>query len=448
MTARHSKYLQVFNAKQFKESVSEPSSSNVYITIGKVLPWDNEVSPDQANTSVATGYEVWKNMIGGKRIVGNDIRHVIPRHNWSANTVYVAFDHMADSLDLKNANSAFYVITDEFNVYKCLGNNFAGGANTTPSIYKPSSTNPYGQFQTPDKYIWKYLYTLDSEEQLRFTTSAFIPVKTLETNNNTLQWQVQDTAIPGAIHSIRVTNRGSGYTSNNITVQIRGDGQYANAYAVRNVSTDKIDSIVVDNKGSGYTYANVSIISSRGAGARVVSSISPPIGHGKDALYELGGSYLMINVNLDATEEGKLAVGNDYRQVALIEDPTLYGTENTASNLVFSQLTTLVMSESASIANYQQNEYVYQGTNLANATFKGVVVNWDLANVTLSLSNVEGTPSAQLLTGQLSTTSRYLSSIREPDLTPYSGKILYIDNIAAIERSEDQSEDFKIVLSF
>lgn len=448
MTSRYSKDLEIYNAKQFKESVSEPSSSNVYLTFGRTMPWANESSPDQANTSVASVYDVWKNMIGGKRVVGNDIRHVIPRHNWQANTVYNAYNHIQDSLDLKSSNNTFYVITDEFNVYKCLGNNWAGGANTTASVYKPTSTNPYGQFQTADKYVWKYMYSLTAEEQIRFTTDEFFPVKTLTSDDNTLQWQVQDTAIPGAIHSIRVTNKGAGYTSNNISVVIKGDGQYANAYCVRNVATDKIDSIVVDNKGAGYTYANISLVTVRGNGAAFFAPITPPGGHGKDPLYELGGSYVMINTQLADTENGKIAVDNDYRQIALIEDPYAQGTTNTTSNLAVSQLTTVVMSESSATTNYITDEWVYQGTSVANSSFRGIVVNWDLANVTLKLSNVEGTPTAQLLTGNTSTTSRYLSSVTAPDMEPYSGKLLYIDNIVSIERSSDQTEDFKIVLSF
>jgi hypothetical protein len=156
----------------------------------------------------------------------------------------------------------------------------------------------------------------------------------------------------------------------------------------------------------------------------------------------------MLNVQLQDTEEGILSVDNDYRQVALLEEPNYYGTINTSSNLVFSQLTSLTMSESSSTANYIKDEIVYQGSSYANASFKGVVVSWDLANVTLKLTNTEGAPSAQLLTGLTSTTARYLSSITDPDLQRYSGRLLYINNITPIERSSDQAEDYKIVLSF
>lgn len=85
---------------------------------------------------------------------------------------------------------------------------------------------------------------------------------------------------------------------------------------------------------------------------------------------------------------------------------------------------------------------------MANATYKGIVTEWDSANSLLKITNVEGTPTAQLIIGNTSTTSRYVSSVTDPDLEPYSGYVLYKDNIVAIERAEDQAEDFKIVLSF
>lgn len=443
MASVRSKDLGVFVAKQFRESVSEPSSSNLYLTFGRSYPWTNDANPPAANTSDISVYDVWNNMIGGKRITGNDIRHVVPRFNWTNNTVYVAYSDFADSKNLKNPNTAFYVVTDEFNVYKCISNNY-GNVSTS----KPQSTNPIGQFQTSDKYIWKYMYSISAEDQERFLTDSFMPVRTLVTDDNTLQWQVQDNAVDGAIHDIIVTNRGAGYTSDKISVNITGDGLFANAVAVRNTSTFQIESIIVDNKGSKYTYANVRITSNTGAGATARAVISPPYGHGYDPLYELGGSYLMIDTRIKTNEGQVITVANDFRQIAIVENPFVYNESNTISNTVISQLTVLTMAESSSTTNYLEDEWVYQGKNLANATFRGIVVEWDYPNNTLKLSNVKGIPTSDIITGNNSTTTRYVSSIKDPDLQPYSGKLLYIDQIVPIERSDDQTEEYKILLSF
>lgn len=443
MASVRSKDFGIFSAKQFRESVSEPSSSNLYLTFGKVTPWTNDLNPPQANTSDAAFYEVWKNMVGAKRITGNDMRHVVPRFNWSNNTIYTAYDTLTDSRELKSQNTTFYVLTDEFNVYKCISNN---GGNVSTS--KPTSTNPFGLFQTGDKYIWKYMYSLSTEDQERFLTDSFMPVKTLTSHDNTLQWQVQDNAINGSVPFIKVTNPGTGYTSNNINVSIKGDGVFANAYAIRNTSTLHIDSIIIDNKGARYTDANVIIKGTTGTGATGRVIIGPPGGHGSDAVRELGGSYIMIDVIIKNQEGGKLTVANDVRQIAIIEDPLAYGETYKISNSVVSQITTLTMSESSSTANYYEDEWVYQGSSLANSTFKGTVVEWDYANVTIKLSNVQGTPTADLLTGNTSTTGRYVSSVVTPDMQPFSGNLLYIDNIVPIERSIDQNEEYKILLSF
>lgn len=441
MSAIFSKYLEVFNAKQFKESVSEPSASNVYLTFGRCFPWSNDAAPPHANTSVSTFYEVWNNMIGGKKITGNDIRHCIPRFNWSNNTIYYAYDDLVDSRTLKRSNTQFYVVTDDWNVYKCLANNY--GANSTS---KPTSISTTNDFQTADGYVWKYMYTITAEERLRFVTSNYIPVKTLTVNDASLQWGVQNNATSGAIHNILLTNHGSGYTANDITITIVGDGQDANAFAVRNVTSNTISSIVIDNKGSDYTYANVTISSPTGSGAAARSIISPIGGHGSDPLTELGGSNLILHVQLKSVEGGKFPVTNEYRQVVLLEDPYVYGTSDAIANTVVSQTTFLNLTGTS--AEYIEDEFVFQGSSLDSSTFSGRVVEWDSGNNRLKVTNTKGIITSELVIGANSSASRFVGSVTNPDMEAYTGKLLYIDNISPITRTIDQTEDFKLILNF
>ena len=135
MASVNSIELSIFNAKQFKDSFSESEYANVYFTFGRTLPWENEALPPQADTSESSFYEIWSNMIGAKRITGNDARHCIPRFNWAANTVYTAYDNLIDSKDLKNANTQFYVITDEYRVYKRLSKNENNNTMGIPKVY-------------------------------------------------------------------------------------------------------------------------------------------------------------------------------------------------------------------------------------------------------------------------------------------------------------------------
>ncbi|NDB61681.1 hypothetical protein EB001_25060 [bacterium] len=441
MSASRSKNFDVFVAKQVKESVSEPSSSNVYLTFGKSMSWANDAAPPQANTSVINSNDIWKNMIGGKRITGNNIRHAIPRINWISGTVYAEYDDQIDSLLLHDKTRNYYVLTPEYNVFKCLYNNNGSISTVMPNILVTTT-----HFQTSDGYIWKYMYTLTAEEKLRFLTTQFMPVKTITENDNSQQWLVQENAIDGAIHVIDVTNAGSGYTANDVVVSITGDGLYANAFAVLNTSSNTVQSIVVDNLGYGYTYANVALSSSTGVGATARVIISPPGGHGSDALTELGGSYLIFNVQIKDTETGVLTTHNDYRQISLIEDPRLFGVTALSSLPSFSQLT--VLSLNGTSVEYTEDEWVYQGANFASSFFKGYVVEWDSGNNIIKLSNTDGVPSKDLLIGANTTAARFVASITNPALQPRSGNLLYTDNTTAIQRADDQAEDFKIVLNF
>ena len=441
MASSRSKNFDIFVAKQVKESVSEPQSSNVYLTFGKSSSWANDASPPQANTSTVNVIDIWKNMIGGKRISGNNIRHAIPRVDWVSGVVYDEYSDTMDSIEQLNINNRFYVFTPEHNVYKCLSNN--GGA---PSTVMPNILVTTTHFQTSDGYIWKYMYSLNAEEKLRFLTSSFMPVKTISESDNSQQWLVQENAIDGALHVIKVTNGGSNYTANDVVVSIVGDGFFANAFAVLNTSSNTVQSIVIDNLGYGYTHANVTLLSSFGSGATARAIISPPGGHGSDPLTELGGSYLLINTQIRDTESGILTTHNDFRQISLIEDARLFGTTTVSSIPAFSQLTVLNLNGTS--VEYSEDEWVYQGSSFASAFFKGYVVEWDSGNNIIKLAQTEGVPSKDLLIGANTTAARFVSAITNPTLQPRSGNLLYTDNMTAIQRADDQAEDYKIVLNF
>lgn len=444
MVAVYSKNLQIFNAEQFKEAVSEESASRLYLTIGKAVPWSNDAAPPQANSSVISATEVWNNMIGAKLITGFDIHHVIPRHDWTSNTVYDAYDHCTCSINLFDANSKFYVVTPEWNVYKCISNNSGAISTTMPTYTLTAATST-----EVDGYVWKFMYNIPPSERLKFTTPSYIPVKTLTSNDNSLQWQVQQEAVDGAINAIKIVNGGQNYTNaNSVVITITGDGRNATAIAQVNTASNTISNIIITNPGSDYTYAEVFATDALGLGANASfrAMISPPGGHGSDPLRELGGSYLLLNPRILGTEGDILDVDNEYRQLAIIKDPYLYGTETISSNTVLSQLTVITVNGTSN--DYIEDETVYQGTSLATSVFSGTVVSWDPDNSILKLSNVRGAPTTELLIGQTSGANRFVDSVTNPGLQPRSGQLIYIDNVTPIQRDADQIEDFKIVLKF
>jgi hypothetical protein len=274
-----------------------------------------------------------------------------------------------------------------------------------------------------------------------------MPVKKLLTNDNSLQWQVQQNATKGAIDYIQVKNGGQNYFENSaISITITGDGSGANAFARVNTVSNTIANVVVDSVGSNYTYATALITANTGANAELRVIVGPPNGHGSDPLRELGGSYLIINPRLRGSEGGILSIANEYRQISIMEDPEFFSGSGVATNTVFSQLTTLTLNGTS--VDYDEDEVVYQGTSLVSSTFRARVVDWDSANGIMKVSGTFGTPTTDLLIGATTSAARFVDSVTNPTLRKYTGNLLYIDNIQPIQRSEDQTEDFKIVLKF
>mgnify|MGYP003340362920 FL=1 len=80
--------------------------------------------------------------------------------------------------------------------------------------------------------------------------------------------------------------------------------------------------------------------------------------------------------------------------------------------------------------------------------FRSKVVEWNRNTGKLRLNNSYGIPVTEGIVGANSIATRFVSSIKYPDLEPYSGRLLYINNITPIVRSRAQTEDFKIIIKF
>ena len=431
------KNYNILVAKQMKESVSEDADTKIYCCFGRVSAWDDEDNPDQANTSYVSQNDMWNAMVGGKRVFENDIEHVIARKNWTSGVVYNQYDDR----DVDLFSRDFYVLTTDYRVYKCLSNN-----SNTLSTIEPTSEIVNNTTQTSDGYIWKFMYSLNSEDKYRFTNSEYFPVKELTTDNGSLQWDIQEAAVDGKINSIFIEDSGN-YTTDNLTITITGDGSGANAYATVNVSSNVVSNVTIDNTGSGYTYATATITGGGGTGGgSLYVPIPPSGGHGSDALRELGGSNLMVNIAIRGTESGTLPIVNNFRRIALMAEPYAYGTSNVYTNTTFTSTTDLTLTGVSS--NFTEDEIVYQGSSLEGSTFKGTVVEWNSANSNLKLNNTEGTTLSSVLVGDTSGSVAFVASVETPDIANKTGQVLYIDNIEEIKRNEFQTENFRIVLKY
>lgn len=424
--------FRVHNAEQFVESFSEAANTIMYLTIGRNTPFgDDNTPPTPVNSTANIEFTPWREMYGAKRVTSSDVIHVIPRYNWTSGTVYDYYDHTDTNL----LDDDFYVITDEFHVFKVLFNAGATASTTKPT--KPGTVTE--KFTTADGYVWRYMYTVSTSDALKFLTNDFMPVKLLLSDDGTDQFDVQQGAVDGAIEFIRVDTGGSGYTGTP-NVAITGDGTGATATAT--VVANAVSAITVSSVGSGYTTATVTITGGgASANATATAIISPKGGHGSNPVEELGGKFVMLNVRLDGNEANTLSTANEFRSVALIRDPFQFGTTDRSVDTNIRQ--TFRYTLSGVTGSFVLDETVTSQSNTAT------VVEWDASNSNLFVNlplNFAFSNSA-LITGNGGATGT-ISAISTPGLQPYSGDILYVENRVPIGRAEDQVEDVKLVIQF
>ena len=417
--------FRVHNAQQFVESFSEASNTVMYLFVGKntAFPDDNS-PPTPINSTANIEFTPWRDMFGAKRIQSSDVSHAIPRYNWTSGTVYTEYSDTSTSL----LTDTFYVMTEDYNVYKCLFN-----AGNTASTTKPTGVST-SQFTTADGYIWKYMYTVTTSNALKFLTTDYIPVQTLTTDGGEDQYDVQTAAVNGAVNVIKVTSGGSGYATAP-AVTITGDGTGATANAT--ITANAVTSVTVTAAGTGYTRATVSFASGAAAATAV---ISPKGGHGSDAIEELGGKYVIINTRLEGSESNTISTANEFRQVGLVRDPFLFGTTTRATGSSFRQ--TFRYTLSGITGTFLRDETVTSGSNTAS------VVEFTTPNLFVTKPVNEAFANGATVTGGTSGATATISVISTPSLEAYTGDLLYVENRVPISRASDQIEDVKLIIQF
>ena len=496
------------NADQFFESFSEAAANNYYLFIGKTSPFTSGTTggsdttpPTPVDTVTLDNYK-WDSMIAAKRIGTTDVTYVIPRRNYVQGTTYDMYEHNISSSNTTTSgatnlfDSTYYFVTDEFKVYKVLDNN--GGTAITAGANGPTTTQSDPFFS--GGYYLQYMFTLSTSQIQKFVTTDFIPVVADSTVVSDVETNSGDTApFNGApVKVIKVTG-GSGYTNNTYYAPIRGDGTGGVVKIV--VSSGEIQSFgnlvgksQIENAGVGYTYGTVDLVNdifsayNSGTGAltgattlgsgtngAIVPIISPRVGHGHDPIGELGGHYVMMNAKLEQAEGDDFAVGNDFREVGLLVDPTTFGGTGAFSGTTARQ--TYAVAFSSSSATFEPDEKISQVTTGAvgrvveyDATRKilyylqerfdnfGVDVNGDYkafsgtGDIVGATSGATGVP-AQPATNPVTLAGGNSISFdnngyAQPELQPDSGNVIYVENRRPISRASDQTEDIKVVVEF
>ena len=479
--------FRIHNQEQFVESFSESSANVYYLGIGRPQAFatqtrgdsrteaqGSDTAPPTPIDSVYEEFNTFNDLLAAKKVTSSDISIAIPRRNWTTGTVYDYYRHdyghfvTGSSSSVQTANSGattlfdstFYVVTDDFNVYKCLDNN-----SDAASTVKPTGTST-SILSTGDGYKWKYMYTLSASQQTNFLSTDFMAVSTNST--------VSAAAVDGAVNVVKIKTAGSGGTNGTHTgVAIRGDG--SSGVASVTVAGGAVTAVTVTTPGTGYTFAyirNADIVSAGAtglSGSELDVIIEPKGGHGANAIEELGGFFVMMNTNFEASESsntGDFTTANDFRKVVLMRDIESGGSAASATTLRGTKAV-LVTSPSGTFTADEE-------INQASTGAVGKVVEWDSSNNILyyiqtrfndegvdSNGNLTAFSGANAITGQSSSASAtpstssttvdnivFTSGYNAGEIDADTGDVMYIENRSPITRASDQTENVKLIIEF
>ena len=432
--------------KQFIQDIydgAEDSATYYYIGIGRSEDWDSaDITPTPVNRS--RDDKLFRHSLQSV-ISASAYSFVVPRYNWTSGTTYSAFS------DNVSGQPSYYVITDENKVYLCIRQGKDTNGTAVVSTVQPDHTDT-SLTEEVDGYVWKYLYTVTTSAANSYLTANFFPVKFVDSaapvDPDFQQFVIQNAATSKPIVGYRVINAGTGYTSDP-TVSVVGDGSGAGARAVV-TTTGVIGAIEVDDSaggfplGVGYNSANVVISGGGGTGAAAVPIYGPPGGLGADPRDDLKSVAIMFNVKPAGTVNGDFIINNDFRQIGLIRNPTQY---DSAAAFTDTQGRALrAMNLSSITGTFAADDVITGGTSTASAVidyFDGASQLWYHQNEDTGFIAFEDGESVTTAVASATADSAAVA----PELDPYSGDLLYIDNrTQSISRSVTQTEDIKIVI--
>jgi len=455
---------------------------------------------------------LYDELIAAKRITDAFARTVIRRYNWDTVTNpkfdmwkpdYSATPGGGGQIGKTTAtgqtsiaDAKFYVMNSTYEVFKCLYNG-EDPSNTTGQNATEEPTTAGGNYSsstglytesTGAGYIWKYMYTIPTDDVLKFLSSDFMPIVLPANASRTA---VVGQAVDGAADVVVIENAGSGLpASQTLYTSVKGDGTGGVVQFVTN-GAGTITSAEIQARGSGYTYANVlltngnlfsdaglsSAVATGGSARGALEVILPPEGgHGSDHETELNGKRVMTNIRLTYSEGGgDFPVDNDFRRIGIIADPLRWGTTTFETRDTVSGLKAVKIT--GATADFSVDEKITQ--TVAGGTAYGTVVSWTLDSGSTTagvLKYIQTTDAhtdsgivrafesngSNAISGETSTASgnvdtsyssallgvTFASGLAAPEIENNSGDVIYVENRRLITRAPDQIEDIKLVIEF
>jgi hypothetical protein len=522
MSAIVTDQIRILNARNFVNEISSGANS-YYSFVGLTNPedysatWDD--SPLAPRDSLNDENHTWDTIIGLKKIATSDIRFAVRKTTWSSGITYDMYRHNISRDNLSQPSLAtslyaanYFVMNKDFRVYICLQNGSdPENPNGRPSLDEPTFVDlePRSAGTSGDGYIWKYLYTIDSADIIKFDSLNYITVPTDWETKGEYQSVRLNAENSTQLKVAKIVSRGVdvGPANQVYTCSIIGDGTGGEATIIIN-NQSKVDSVIISNGGSGYTFAKIDLTTGgfpqNYTTAPEFEVIIPPRGgHGADIYRELGTTKILLYSRVDNVPTNPdFITGNKISRIGVIKNPLaidsdevlqasqvsalyalkLIGTNDynayinadfpangtitqTVSTGVTAVGRVISYDKNTGILKYWQDRTLYgYDTSLEQTAAEGIYGN----KVYQFSSNIGSGGSLEIIganknlkidssfdgtTFIINNLKYYLgqtfdNGVAPPEVEKYSGDLIYVDNRPSITRSVNQREDIKIVLQF
>jgi len=535
--------FRIANASNFIDSISNTSNSYYVflglanpttgnrlaegsegVGIGRTSTWNNgtelSVPTPTDNFQYLSLYN--ETSLFGKKITSANVKRVITKYQWKANTRYDMYRHDYDisKNPAPNGKSGlystnYYVINSDYRVYVCIDNGSSGSLpKGKRSLDEPTFTDlePTAAGTSGDGYVWKYLYTVNPSDIIKFDSTKYIVLPNDWSTSTDPQIEtVRDAGnsdlYKNQIKKVYIEDAGSGYadtpTSDGLTVNILGDGE--GGKAIVKVVDGSISSVDVISGGFGYTYGilDLSTLNDNSSSsatfnfAKLIPIIPPSKGHGYDLYKELGADKVLVYTRFDDSTKD-FPTDTHFAQVGIIKNPTKYNSTDICKLGEYSSLSSMILTSSADIstnptvvgaaitqaqsngdvakgyiASYDAETKVlkyWQDRSLYYPNYKDqldngdvkliakkVPFNKDAGKVKCLKSGIDFEVDINKTMSGITTVVgdklinlgvNFENGLANPEINKKTGDIIYIDNREEVERDLRQKEDVKIILEF
>jgi hypothetical protein len=319
------------------------------------------------------------------------------------------------------------VITNAGSGYSAYHDDIILSANSTVIQIGNTASNTSGIYTNSAIYI----YNVTATTSQIFQISDYV-------SNSVGKWVY----LNGEANTTSIIPQATQYKISPRVVFTTDGGTQPVAYSVVNTSTNSISEIVMLDIGADISWANVSITSVLGSGVNVYAIVPPPGGHGSDPVSELNVKALGVNFHFANSEGNTISDDILYNKIGLIKNPYGLYANGAKSNATYTSTTFSQVLE-ADLLNpvlFTVGDRIYGNTS--NAYGIVAFANTSKIKVVGDKTFVNG----EFVFSSDSSISSEIDIINNGDIYVKDLKPLYVQDINNVNRSNSQTESFKLII--